>query len=127
MGAYGEVISCCDRALGLYAERPPQDEVTRRDLAHIHERLGVARWKSGDSTGARAALQKGVDTLKGTGQSLPLAQTMLRWMDQGMHVDQRRLLAEQQRVRYFSVRRDTVDPKRALRIPDEIVERECPR
>jgi tetratricopeptide (TPR) repeat protein len=124
---FSEVLDYCQRALALYAKQPATDDAGRRDLAHIYQRLGVTRLKLGEHAEARVALRKGIEVLRGTGQTLPLAQTLLRWLDQGIHVDERRVSAEQERTRYFSVRKDTVAPERALRLPDEIVARECPR
>lgn len=125
--SFREVLDYCDRALALYGKQPPQDDVARRDLAHIYQRLGVVRLKLGEPEAARAALRKGLEVIKGARQSLPLAQTLLRWLELGVHIDERRVSAEQERTRYFSVRKDTVAAERALRLPDEIVARECPR
>lgn len=128
--SFREVLDYCDRALALYGKTPPQDDVARRDLAHIYQRLGVVQLKLGEPEAARAALRKGLDVITRSGggrQSLPLAQTLLRWIELGVHIDERRVIAEQERTRYFSVRKDTVAAERALRLPDEIVARECPR
>ena len=50
---------------------------------------------------------------------MPLLQTLLRWLKSGLHVDANRVLAEQRRNHYFSVRSDTVDAGRAIQLPDE--------
>jgi hypothetical protein len=48
-----------------------------------------------------------------------MVQTLLRWTKGGLHVDAGRVLAEQRRTHYFSVRSDTVDAGRAIRLPDD--------
>ena len=57
--------------------------------------------------------------MEGSGQGLPLIQLLLRWLKAGLHVDTNRVLAEQRRTHYFSVRSDTVDAGRAIQLPDE--------
>ena len=118
MGSYDEVVAYCGKALALYADRPPADAVTVRDLAHIHQKLGVVRLKQGDRDGARAALRQALTVLEGSGQTLPLTSNLLRWLDQGMHVAPRRLEAELRRAAYFSVREATVDRTRAVQLPE---------
>ena len=123
---FDDVVNYCNRALDLYAKNPPQDALGQRDVAHIYQRLGVIRLKQGNVDAARTALRKGIEIIKGAGQTMALAQTLLRWLDQGIHVDERRVNAEQERNKYYSVRKDTICEARALRLPDEIVKQECP-
>ncbi|MBL9102646.1 MAG: hypothetical protein JNL82_16995 [Myxococcales bacterium] len=114
MGATDEVLAYCDRALALYRERPPAHDVAVRDLAHVHQRRGVVLLKRGDREAARAALAESVRLQPG---AMPLAATLLRWVSGGLHLDAARVLAEQHRHRFFSVRRDTVAPERAIPLP----------
>jgi tetratricopeptide (TPR) repeat protein len=114
MGAYAEVIAYCDRALAHYREHPPGHAVAVRDLAHIHQRRGVVLLKRGERAGARADLAEAVRLQPG---SMPLAAALLRWVDAGLHFDPARIVAEQHRHRFFCVRRDTVAPERAIRLP----------
>lgn len=118
MGAYPEVLAYCDRAIALYAERPPPNPLAVLDLATIHLRRGAVLLKAGERDEARAALRSALAVARDGGGTLPLAQTLQRWLEAGFQVDARRVLAEQQRAHYFTVRRDAVDPGKAIQIAE---------
>ena len=118
-GSYPEVLAYCAKAIEFYAQNPPPNPLAQRDLAHIYERQGVVLLKSGQKDEAIKAFEQGAKVLEGSGQGLPLIQTLLRWLKAGLHVDTNRVLAEQRRNHYFSVRSDTVDASRAIQLPDE--------
>jgi tetratricopeptide (TPR) repeat protein len=118
-GSLADVLAYCDKAIALYAERPPPNPVAVADLASIHQRRGVILLKLGEVAEARAAFRNALAVAQGAGRALALAQTLQRWLDAGFHVDPARVLAEQKRTEYFSVRRDTVAPQRAVRLVDE--------
>ena len=118
MGAYAEVLAYCDKAIALYDERPPPNEMAVLDLATIHLRRGVVLLKSGDKDEARAACERAVAVCRGARLTMPLAQTLLRWLRASFHIDVARVISEQRRARYFTVRPDTVDPSRAIVLED---------
>lgn len=118
-GALAEVLAYCDKAIALYAERPPANPLATADLASIHQRRGAVLLKMGKLAEARAALRNALAVTNEIGRALLLAQTLLRWIDAGYHIDPARVLAEQRRTEYFSVRRDTVDAQRAVLLDDE--------
>lgn len=113
-GAYLEVLEYCDRALAHYAAHPPTHELAHRDLAHVHQRRGVCLFKLGEREPARLALSAG---LACAGGPLPLASALLNWLRNGWHCDVARIVAEQRRHAYFTVRADQVDPSRARDLP----------
>jgi hypothetical protein len=113
-GAYLEVLEYCDRALAHYAAQPPTHELARRDLAHVHLRRGVCLFKLGERERAGEALSA---ALASGGGPLPLATALSSWLHRGWHCDVARILAEQRRHAYFTVRADQVDPTRALELP----------
>lgn len=119
MGAYAEVLAYCEKALELYCCRPPANPLAQCDLAHVYERQGAVLLKCGEKERAVAAFEKALAAAQAGGQALPLVQALLRWTKGGLHVDASRVLAEQRRQCYFSVRSDTVDAGRAIRLPDE--------
>lgn len=119
MGAYQEVLEYCAKAIQFYAEHPPPNPLALKDLVHVYERQGAVLLKQGEKEQAALAFEQAMVLLKGSGGVSPLIQNLLRWIKTGMHIEPRRVLAEQQRARYFSVRRDTVDPERAIKLPDE--------
>ena len=118
MGAYHEVLAYCDKAIALYSERPPPNPLAIHDLAAIHLRRGATLLKAGDREAARGSLRSAISVARSAGGTLPLAQTLLRWLDAGFQVDAQRLLAEQKRQQYFTVRRDSVDPSKAIQIAE---------
>jgi len=115
--SYSEVLEYCDKAIALYATKPPEDPISIRDLAHIHQRRGIILLKTGDNENAKSDLRESIRLTKAQGQKMPLADRVLRWLDSGLKVDKSRILAEQKRELYFTVRRDNVDPKRAVKLP----------
>jgi tetratricopeptide (TPR) repeat protein len=119
MGAYSEVLAYCDKAIDFYRQHPPPNPLAQRDLAHIYERQGAVLLKSGAKAQAAQAFEEALQLVKASGQTLPLIQTLLRWVKSGLHIDPHRVLAEQRRTQYFSVRSDTVDARRAVKLPDE--------
>jgi tetratricopeptide (TPR) repeat protein len=114
MGALDEVLAWCDRAVEHYRSSPPQHPVAARDLAHVHQRRGLVLLKLGRRDEARAALTESCQLQP---RSMPLAELIKRWIDTGLHCDAARVLAEQRRRGYFSVRPDTVDRSRAVPLP----------
>lgn len=119
MEAYAEVLDYCAKAIEFYARNPPPNPMAQRDLAHIYERRGAVQLKTGDIDKANEAFQEAMRVLQGAKQTMPLAEILSRWIKSGVHVDPSRVLAEQKRTHYFSIRSDTVDPSRAIKLPDE--------
>lgn len=121
--SYPEVLEYCERVLQHYQLNPPPNPMAVMDLAHIYQRKGINLFKSGDREGAILALQEALNQAKTIGKvtpkTLPLTQTLLQWLRSNLHIDKQRLLAEQNRQQYFSVRKDTVDPSMAVKLPDE--------
>ena len=80
MGSYPEVLAYCAKAIEFYAQNPPPNPLAQRDLAHIYERQGVVLLKSGEKDEADQGLRARSGVLEGSGQTLPLLQTLLRWL-----------------------------------------------
>lgn len=119
MGSYAEVLAYCTKAIEFYAQNPPPNPLAQRDFAHIYERQGAVLLKMGEKEQAGQAFEAALRVLQSSGQTLPLVQTLLRWVKSGLHIDPQRVLAEQRRTHYFSVRSDTVEANRAIKLPDE--------
>jgi len=107
-GAFDDVLAYCDRAIAHYVEHPPANVLAELDLASIHQRRGVILVKRSEVAPARAALEQAVAGAARIGARLELAERVLDWLRRGLAVTAPRLLAEQRRLRYFSVRPDTV-------------------
>lgn len=119
LGYNEEVLAYCDKAIQMYEENPPANEVSRIDLAYIHQKRGITLMKLSQKEEAKKALKMAIDLMKKENQKLPLAITFLRWLASGLHLDTRRLQAEQDRNNYYHIRKENVDPKRAIKLPDE--------
>lgn len=114
MGAYDELLDYCERAIDHYRMHPPRTPLALLDLASIHQRRGVVLLKQSQRAGAARELEVACDTAKSGGARLPLAETLLRWIKAEFSVGVDRIRAEQVRHRYFSVRKETVNPARAV-------------
>jgi tetratricopeptide (TPR) repeat protein len=121
-GAWREVVVYCDRALEHHATLKPVDAeqaaFIRYDQAHLQQRRGAVLYKLGLNDAAREALQAAFSLARAGGFQLPLAEALYNWVVRGYRTDERRIVAEQERFQYFSVRPDTVDPSKAIRLPD---------
>ena len=110
LGAYAEVLAYCDRAIEHYRATPPRHELALADLAHVHQRRGIILLKQRDPAGAAAALSEAARLAGSARCALPLTAGVLEWLNRGWQVDPERLLAEQERQRYFSVRPGALRP-----------------
>ncbi len=118
-GSHGEVLEYCDKAVQFYEEHPPPNPIAWLDLANIHQRKGVILLKTGEKEAAGNEFRMALEIAGESGQALELSRNLLRWIDGHMHIDPSRVLSEQKRLKYFSVRRDVVDPTRAVKLPNE--------
>lgn len=122
MGAFADVVEYCDRAIAHHASLSLSDDkqrdMARVDLVYIHQRRGVVLLKMGRVDEGRAALEQAAALARAGKLDVPLVKTVLDWLVRGFQVDARRIQMEQDTKRYFSVRKDTVDPKLAIQIPE---------
>lgn len=116
IGSYAEILEFCERAEAHYEAEPPPNELAELDLATIRQRKGVILAKMGRTDEAKDALRDALATVPAS--RLPLAERLNRWLQMGLTVDARRLDDEQLRHNYFVIRKDNVDPSRAIRLPD---------
>ena len=124
-GSFAEVIDYCDRAIAHYGDNPPAEgghgSVARHDFAHVFVRRGVCRMKQGPEH--RQSAQSDFEAARkvvGPEAQLPLLDDLLKWLRSGWHIDSNRIVAQQKRHNYFSVRKDQVDPDRAIDLPTEL-------
>jgi tetratricopeptide (TPR) repeat protein len=106
--AFDDVLTYCERAIAHFAAHPPQHAVAELDLAWIYQRRGSVLVKRGEIASARAALEQALAGAVRIGAQLPLASLLLDWLRRGLAVSKHRVLVEQRRLHYFSVRPDTV-------------------
>jgi hypothetical protein len=118
---FDPVIEYCDRAIAPYAEHPPQSDVASLDLASIHQRKAVVLMKMegtpsrrsdrpGARDAARQSLAQAIELADRIGARLELARLLQGWIARGFVVPADRITREQRRLRYFSVRSETMRP-----------------
>lgn len=120
--AFDEVLEYCHRARQLYAEHPPQNEISRRDLAHIFQRQGIVQFRCGEKQAACDSLRTAVEIVAPDRQKLPLAQQLLAWIERGFHIDSTALARLQKQHRYYAVRQELIDPSIAVSLPPEVIQ-----
>ncbi|MCV6585269.1 MAG: hypothetical protein OIF47_07025 [Marinibacterium sp.] len=116
-GAHAEVIDFCDRALAHYETLGTLLAIQKRDRAATGERLALNLLKSGDADRARSALESALQDA--ARDDLPVARTVLGWLQRGMTPDARRLRDLQAKHAYFTVRNDQVSADTALPLPPD--------
>lgn len=119
LGHLDDVLAYCQRAIDHYNENPPKNALARRDLASIHLRHGLVLLKAGDKEESRRSLERARQLSGDKPGTLPLGNAVLGWLRVGLHITPDRITAEQHRQGYFSVRRETVRPDKAIRLPDK--------
>jgi tetratricopeptide (TPR) repeat protein len=116
---FDEVLSYTEQAIQLYEDNPPESKIAKMDLAYIHQKKGVILLKQKQNKAAAESFQTAINMMDAEGHAMPLSKALSRWAMGGLHLDNRRILAEQQRNNYFNVRKDNVDPKLAIKLPNE--------
>ncbi len=108
MGALDDVLSYCDKAVIHYQTNPPLTQLAKLDLASIHQRRGVVLLKRGERDLAKPALTLALNYARQADAQLDLSQLLLTWLTKGLTITPDRVLREQHRLHYFSVRRDAL-------------------
>lgn len=115
-GSYGEVMEFCEKALRHFESIEKPLDLHRRDQAATLERLAINLIKAGRADEAREPLEKAV-TLAGR-NDVPVARTVLDWMQRGMALKPERICEVQAKRGYFTVTVTSVEPERALPLPE---------
>jgi tetratricopeptide (TPR) repeat protein len=114
-GSYGEVMEFCEKALRHFDSIEKPLDLHRRDQAATLERLAINLIKAGRADEAREPLEKAV-ALAGR-NDVPVARTVLDWMQRGMALKTERICEVQAKRGYFTVTVTSVEPERAMPLP----------
>lgn len=117
LSAWPDVIAMCAHAL----EAAPADNLSdfqKRDRAWLQERRGLAELMAGGTDAAKESLATAVALVGAEGA--PLAAEVLGWVKSCYTVTPARLAEARRRHKSHIVRRDCVDPARAIAIPQPI-------
>ncbi len=121
MGALDDAARVCETVIEHYRGHPPAGELQQRDLAAALERLGCLELKRGRPAAARERLGEADDRARRHGGPLPLTAQLLAHLRSGRHVTAAYVAEAQARHGYYCVRRDQVDPGRAVEVPDAVL------
>jgi hypothetical protein len=108
MNDFESVLEYCNRAIAHYAAYPPKHTLAVLDLASTHQRKAAALIKSNCAQEARAELKQALTLAAQVGADMKLSKLLNTWLERGLTITPERILAEQRRLRYFSVRADTI-------------------
>ncbi len=115
-GDYEEVLTFCERMQELHENLEEAGELEQLDRANLHQRRGIILLKMERDRDAEHEL---AEAARLSGNGLSLSATVLRWVRSRLRPNSSRLLEEQRRHGYFSVRRETVKPERAVPLNDQ--------
>lgn len=117
-GSYDEVVDFCIGADRHYEKLGQKlalsSNLHKRDHASVLEKLGINHLKANRKKEAIEALKK-ADNIVGDAP-LPIAKTIIQWLDRGYVIEPSRILPLQRKHGYFVVRKDKVNAKIARSI-----------
>lgn len=116
-GTLDAVLRYCDEAEAHYQRLASPLPLVARDRAENHQRRASILLRMGRKEEAIEALEQAL-AIAGT-HPLPLAREVLGWIRRGLDVGARQLDEAQRRHRYYIVRKELVDPARAIALPPE--------
>lgn len=117
-GAYGEVIDYCQKMQHFLQQQDDTNPMVAKGIASALEKEAIQWLLKEEATQALPLLQQ-ARKRGGRGQ-LPLTEQLLSWVQRGYRVDPRQVKDAQKRHQYFIVRRDKVDPARAINLPKAV-------
>lgn len=116
-GTLDAVLRYCDEAEVHYQRIDSPLPLVARDRAENHQRRASILLRMGRQNEAIEALEQALTT---AGEHpLPMAQEVLGWIKRGLSVGSRQLDEAQRRHHYYIVRKELVDPTRAIALPPE--------
>ena len=117
-GAHGEVIDYCKKMQDFLAKQDATNPMVNQGIASALEKEAIQHLLRQEPTEALPLLQQAQK--RGGRGKLPLADQLLNWVQRGYTVDPRQVKDAQKRHQYFIVRRDKVDPARAITLPKAV-------
>ena len=109
LNEFESVVAYCELAIEHYREHPPAHPVAWLDLASIHQRHGCVLLKQTQSGPAASPSSRRSRPRPAPLRGFRSPKRSSGWLRRGLVISPERLLAEQRRCRYFSVRPETVE------------------
>ncbi len=104
---YDQVESYCIEAIKHYEENPPESDIAKKDLAYLHQRLAFIYLKKGIKDQALTFADCAQSIATAINLDMPLLPKLKNWASSALHMDVGRILQEQKRHHYFTVRKES--------------------
>lgn len=115
-GAYDEVISYCEKTRDFLEDQLENSEHARMYYAALLQREGIQYIKKEDKAMALELMKEAKELSVGT--IPPLTASLLNWLQRGFTISAKQLLDTQHLHMYFTVRKETVNPAIAMKLPE---------
>jgi tetratricopeptide (TPR) repeat protein len=120
MQAHEEIIAFCDKSIDFLDEKKAErsDDLFRKYLASLWERKGIQYIHLDEKSEAIHSFENALK--EGSNLSLPLSKDLLNWLRRGYAVTTKQVRDLQNRHNYFTVRKENVNEKIAVQLPEMI-------
>jgi len=116
-GAHDQVIEFCENYRAFLQEKE-QDVLVRKHNAFVSERQAIQHILREEQEEAKTLLQ---DIQKDLGKGKqPITDELLGWLQRGYKVNREQLTRLQKKHNYFIVRKESVNPKIAMDLPEGV-------
>ncbi|AXO79316.1 tetratricopeptide repeat protein [Olleya aquimaris] len=120
MKSYLEVITFCDKCIAFMESKEDLQAhpVFMKYLASLWERKGIQYLYLNDKEDAITAFEKAIAIQKPS--KIPLAQELHNWCKRGYTISQQQIEGLNKKHHYYIVRKDTINSKIAIELPEMI-------
>lgn len=120
MQAHEEIIAFCDRSIDFLNEKKAErsDDLFLKYLASLWERKGIQHTHLDEKSEAIQSFESAIK--EATNQPMPLSKELLNWVRRGYTITTKQIRDLQNRHHYFTVRKENVNEKLAVQLPEMI-------
>jgi tetratricopeptide (TPR) repeat protein len=120
MQGHEEVIAFCNKSIDFLTEKKTErsDEIIWKYLASLWERKGIQYIHLNEKEEAIEALENALT--EANNLSMPLSKELLNWLRRGYTITIKQVRDLQNRHHYFTVRKENVNEKLAVQLPEMI-------
>lgn len=120
MQGHEEVITFCDKSIDFLAEKKKErsDEIIWKYLASLWERKGIQFIHLEEKDEAIESLESALKEANNI--PMPLSKELLNWLRRGYTITARQVRDLQNKYHYFTVRKENVNEKLAVQLPEMI-------
>lgn len=118
MGSYDEVISYCEKFLGLLHEQIADEQLRKKYIAEVQQRIAIQYLLKEDKAAAKELLLI-IQAAVGKGK-LALSDELLNWILRGYTISKKQIVELQNKYKYFIVSKEKLKPELAIELPEII-------